>query len=729
MKSLFSWMSVARTSNRWAIPVKIRSGTATVSVPRHTKNIVTTKTTSQKTSLENSANLSARLPAFWQTTMNYSLYAPRLGALQVGLALMAGMSGFTSSYAADSSSSEKPSTKPELSLEVLPPVTIAAHSFGIPLRNTGVSVTRISEQELELQGVYTIDDAIRQSPGVYVTNDCGQRGAFSPIRIRGLNQGFFTLNVVDGIRISDSNVPCSAFFGSQSFMGMETMEVVRGPQGALYGAQAIGGIVAFTLPEGKGDPSYKLFAEGGSFGSILSSASTQGQVGSVSYYVIGGYESTQNDPQHPAYFTNQPGDMDYSQFFQAGRFIISLSDATRLSLSIRHSDNEFQRPGYGSTSISLLEDTYGFTLASLHLESELSRIYSTEFIGGFYNYTYEETGDIDYGYGPSSSYSSTDYRKYQVEWKNLLTWNDAWKTSLGTAWDRIEYNSENAWTASNYSNNESIFAAYAEQFYQPIEGLDFSLAGRWENYQSWGNQFAWRFGTSWEVTGKDSPTRLFSTVGSGFRAPTMVELHGWGPYQLGNPNLKPTDAIGYDLGIEQSLSENHTLTVTGFWTTLSDVISSDSPPLNTGTANAYGVETSIIGKFDDAWDSGYRFVYTYTNPTDNSDRQLPCTAKHVFNAEIHTSPIEKLTVGLGLESAMDRANFRLNQDKVDNYYTLRLFARYKVSETVTIHARVENLTNQSYMLADERYTYWGNTSGTPLMARRIGFFGGVTFEF
>ena len=620
---------------------------------------------------------------------------------------------------------QEKSSKLALSTTQLPPVTVAAHSFGVPVQNTGVSVTKLEVAPLEKEGIYNLDQALQRVPGVYVNNESGQRGANSPIRLRGLNSAAYTLTVVDGMRISDANVPGSAFFGTQSLMGFGSMEVVRGPQGAVYGAQAVGGIIALTLPTGSGEPSYKLFAEGGSFGSFTGAASTQGEVGKLSYSILTGYESTQNDPQHPRRFKNDPGFMDYSQIFESGRLVYSICDKSSLSVSFRHSDNKFERPGYGDSEITRLKDTHDMTLVSATYKAELSRFWSTELLAGYYGYNFEEKGFLQSNFGDFDNYSATDYYKTQVEWKNLLTWNKEWKTSLGVAWDRMNYTTPN--TLLHPVDN--VYAGYAEQFWSPLEGLDFSLAGRWENYEKWGNQSAWRFGSSWQVAGKDSSTRLFGTVGSGFKAPTQVDLFGWGSYSKGNPNLKPTDAMGYDLGIEQKLNETHTLTVAGFWTHLSDIIVG-MDPINNGKANAYGVESALTGSFEDAWNSGYSLAYTYTNAYDKEGKQLPCTARNVVNADIYTSPIESVTVGLGLESSMGRANFTFGDNKrVDDYCNMRLYVRWKTTETLTLHARVENLLNQEYMLSDERSTYAGQTSGGFFNARRIGFFAGATLEF
>lgn len=674
--------------------------------------------------------------------MHRNIFALKSGAIQVGLALFAAGISFAA-----------PATVPTMGEQaaldaiannadttILPPVTVAAHSFGVPVQNTGVSVTKISTEKMEEQGIYTVDDALRRVPGAYVANQEGQRGSSSTVRLRGLNSSSYTLTVVDGIRISDSNMTGSSFMGTQSLLGFQEVEVVRGPEGAVFGAQAVGGIISFNLPTGKGDPSLRLFAEGGSFGSFTGAVIAQGEVGQLAYYIMGGYETTQNDPQYPrSPYLNDPGYADYSQWFEAAKFVLSLNEKSKVNFSFRRSDNTYERPEYdpevdygwgpsGTNMIYRSKDKYDFTFFSASYEAELTKLWSTELLAGYYENNFDEYAS---GMTMMGDYGN-EYKKWQVEWKNQLRWNDQWRTTLGTAWDRAEYTQYGA-TPANNTDTENIIALYAEQFYSPLEGLDFSVAGRWEHYERWSNQFSWRFGSSWQVTGKDSPTRLFATVGTGFQAPSLIDLGGYGDpngwnYWSPNPDLDPTEAIGYDLGIEQKLDKYNTLKVTGFYTHLKDIIvtnSSYTQRINNGKADSYGVEVALSGDFKDYKDTGYTIAYTYTNPIyasgPNDGKQLPATARHTISADVYTTPWDRITVGAGITAAMKRTNYDAAPNYLDGYSNVRVFARWKVCDNVTIHGRIENLLNDKYVLADEYYA--------PIMARRVGFFGGVTIDF
>src|SRR5690242_8741827 len=145
-----------------------------------------------------------------------------------------------------------------------------------------VSVTVIDKDRIEHLGDALVPTLLRLTPSVAVTVQ-GPAGLLTEVRIRGAENNH-TLLFIDGIRANDPATGDFARFELLNADLVSRIEVVRGPQSALWGSDAIGGVVAVNgLAD---DPGYSLAAEGGSFGFRRASAS--GAIGSEKANLAGG---------------------------------------------------------------------------------------------------------------------------------------------------------------------------------------------------------------------------------------------------------------------------------------------------------------------------------------------------------------------------------------------------------------------------------------------------------
>lgn len=668
--------------------------------------------------------------------MLYTKKALQMGAIAVGLAAFAGQSSLAESAKKEDS---KPSVRTE-TMQVMPELTMASHFVGVPYNRSGVSVSIINPEEFQKAGIETLTGALSQTPGVFTLDGGGtwQRGSVSNTVIRGMNKDTYTLTMVDGMRISDANMSGNKLLGITNLFTVGNVEVVKGAQGAVFGSGAIGGVVAMDTPEGEGDPVTRIFAEAGSFGSFNSYVTSSGKIKKLSYFVGVGFETTENDPSiYPSIYDNRTGMNDFRQWQEAVRLGYDINDKVKVSFTYRRLDSYFeyptpyvdynQRPSVPDPHLYNTEDKNRSNLVTGRVDAEISKLWSTSFMVGHYNMDYScHTPGFDFLPNVMRN------RRFQAEWRNALTWNKEWKTIAGMAWDRSDYMSENNYVAKD--EWQSTLAFFAEQMWSPTDSFDASVALRLEHDSVWNNHFTWRYSNSWKVTGKDSPTRIFGSVGSGFRAPTYFEQYAANYGYVGNPDLDVSKSLGGDLGVEQRLADGHYASVTGFWTRIDDEIgtmsvgtwpNSYTTYTNYSHCTSYGVEVAFKGQFKDAWNSGYYANYTFTMPKRDSigkyeTIQMANTARHTINAEVYTSPVEKLTVGFGVTAAMGRTDY--NYARLDNFFTARLFARYQATDNVSLHVRLENLFDQKFIMTND-YNFG------PREARGFGIFGGVTVEF
>lgn len=150
-------------------------------------------------------------------------------------------------------------------------VVVSAAQIDRPASWTGESLSVLTSAELAARQVESVADALRLVPGLGVTRT-GGRGALTTLFPRG-GESDFSLVLVDGLRI---NTFGGGFDFSELGAGeVDRIEVVRGPQSALHGADAIGSVVQIVTKHGAG-PIADGLAEGGSFGTSRIVARTQG---------------------------------------------------------------------------------------------------------------------------------------------------------------------------------------------------------------------------------------------------------------------------------------------------------------------------------------------------------------------------------------------------------------------------------------------------------------------
>lgn len=156
-----------------------------------------------------------------------------------------------------------------------------------PISRTGSSISVVKGETLATSNPGSLVDALRTVPGLDIS-EAGGPGSTSQIRLRGANTGQ-TLVMIDGIRINDPSAASGDFdFAMFAPSSIERIEVLKGPQSALYGSDAMGGVVNIITKKGSGPAQFNVRTEGGSYGTATTNGSVTGSQGPWSYAVTGG---------------------------------------------------------------------------------------------------------------------------------------------------------------------------------------------------------------------------------------------------------------------------------------------------------------------------------------------------------------------------------------------------------------------------------------------------------
>ncbi len=655
--------------------------------------------------------------------MNHLSAAPHGGASRALLALaLAGSFSFAAA-------AEPPDSLPEVELA---PITVSASGgAAVPYDRAGVSVTVLNIPELKKEGIDTVNEALATVPGVAVQpGGLNQRGNVSNIAIRGMNRAQYTLPMVDGMRLysfSDANVTPN-IVGRADLFSLGTLELLRGAQGAVYGAGAMGGVIFMETPEGQGEPSFKLFNEVGSFDSYTGNATAQGREGQLGYFLSTTYERTNNDM---AYADGRPLPAKHAGHYEgwneALRLDADLNPDNKLSFTWRREDADYRclRPVYPGFEAEAYDYSFRSNLVTAKWQLRVDEAYSTSLMAGYYGM------DNMLGRG-----ENIDLRNLQLEWRNIYRWCEHHSTTAGMSWNRSQYDYRSNWPDSDrFDTLDNCYGFFAEHLYRPAPNWDHSLALRWDQSSIWDGLATFRAASNYRFN--DESSRLFASVGSGYKTPAALQRGGlyhsaYGTTSVGNPGLNCEQNLSVDVGLEQQMADEHTVTATLFWLRVEDGIAEQKTNLpncttwvnKSGHWTSQGIELAAQGTWEQSWKTGYRVAFTYTQPKDERGRQLFQTSRQQWSADVHTSPFAGFTTGLGLTASVGRTG--ASAIRLDNYCCLRWYARYELNEQWSFHLRVENLTGERFM-AEE---VWGAAAqGGALLSSGAAVYGGCTLSF
>lgn len=492
-------------------------------------------------------------------------------------------------------------------------VVVSASLGGALAPEVGSSFTVVSSDEIQNQGAETVADALRNVEGVSI-NRTGQMGAVTSAFIRGGNSNY-NLVMIDGIPMND-------FGGGFDLAplpteGVDQIEVLRGPQSALYGSNAIAGAINLVTNQGEGSPHFDFSGEGGSYDTYrlttggeglthgfgwsynLSRVSTSGPVIDDSYrnqtsFVSLSYSRSPrrkivahffgdagaalnpgpwgSDPWGlfggelgiPSHFSRQVQDLFGYQASETEQFSSNFQQVSTVSVVT----DRFFFPSdvFGNSFTNNLRLTAN-TRSEITLSPKDVLVAGFEYDHEQFKNTFVEDADGNPFTIPRNSYAFFAENR----------WNPGsrWFLSTGVRVDSINTGSIAADlvnasrpfipAASVTQVNPRISAAYIAR--QSDEGF---------------------FGI----------TRIHSSFGTGIRAPDGFEL-GF----TDNPNLKPERNISVDAGVEQRFAHDKAvLDVTYFYNTYRDQIVtlggdfsnlSTFDSANLAKSRAYGVESSL----------------------------------------------------------------------------------------------------------------------------------------
>ena len=583
-------------------------------------------------------------------------------------------------------------------------VVVVATRVATPVSQVASSVTVITAADIEARQQRSLPDVLRNVPGVNIVQTGGAGGQTS-LFLRGSNASH-TKVLVDGMDIGDPATPSGAADISKFLPGdIARVEVLRGPQGALYGSDAIGGVVNIITTTGEGPLKLSGSAEGGSFDTFNQSASASGSSGAVHYAVNLQHSRAGATPVTPTNLL-PPGqrrnDDFYDNFTATTKLGFDLADNFDIGFTGRYLNSLGKITGdafdfvtftsFPSPTRTRISTVQYQSRATAHLVLWDGRFDQT--LGLAYGSTITATQDPDNG----DSRAIGD--RVKLDWQGNVIVADGQTLVLGAEHARdalhpgLSFGFPNP--LSRGINTNAGFAALQSDF---GGGFYNSISVRYDDNSRFGDRTTWRVAPVWAIA--DTGTRLKASAGTGFKAPSLQQLYGtFG----GNALLKPETSFGYDVGVEQSLlGDALSGGVTWFHNDIKNLIVSGPAPTftlaNIGRARTQGVESFIRWKALDTLNLG--LDYTYTDAIDAGTKlALLRRPRHKISATGDWQATDDLllnTTLLYVGPQIDgNRDFSIPRLKQDGHVTMDLAVSYRLTEQFSLFGRIENLFDTSY---------------------------------
>jgi vitamin B12 transporter len=582
-------------------------------------------------------------------------------------------------------------------------VVVTSQTLPLDAESSPAPLTILTREQIDQRVATSLPDLLATQPG-FSLGRTGPEGGSASLFLDGGNSNY-TKVLVDGV---PANIPGGLIdFSNFTLDNIDKIEVVHGAESALYGSDAMDGVIQIFTHRGTTRiPEFTAFADGGNFSSGRGGAELSGLLGRFDYSAgVSDLETAGQGPNDA-----------FRDRTLSGNFGWRVSDTARIGLSLRDNDSDAGTPGQTllqpanlTDSIALHDFDAGlhadFTTGS-HWHHQLSgtELYSREF-------NFDPTFPSFFQYNRAGFSGESTYLVHAVA------------VTAG-----YEYEVENGFLSfidmHARRNNQSGFF---DVRWQPIARLTLDAGARAEDDSYFGTRVVPRAGASYVLRtarGAFGDTRLHAAYGQGIVEPRFDQSFGEDPCFPGNPNLSPEESRTVHAGVDQKLASDRVrFTADYFDSRFHNIIGFINSPstsacpfgmgtfFNTNLARARGANFSGEARIT-RWLSGsgsytYDSTRTLSAPTDPAD----IDPNYLVGSRLLRRPVNSGNITLNANYwrmnwnvsgyfTGQRFDYNFPGQIIDPGYALiNLAASYNVAHGFSLYGRINNLANKQYQEA------------------------------
>lgn len=608
----------------------------------------------------------------------------------------------------------------EKEIQLEPIHVYSAYATPVNQDQTASSVTVLTEKDFSERNATYVSDVLKTVPGVAMGAN-GGRGTLTSLFLRGANSNQ-TAVIIDGVKMKPTN-NLGYDFGGLTLSNIERIEVLRGEQSALWGSDAMGGVIYITTKSGL----YKDKPFNVDFDFGTGSHRTRDASLTISGHNDGFYYSLHGDSHR----TSGISALSSNKFYYTSPTGTPFVTGGHTEKDKFHRDNVSLRLGYDDSNkgIELLTShsskTVHYDNDSRQFEQETAyddRAHTRETLFKLSGYvgndkelfkhkisishikTDNDTFDL---YPYSNPYSAYDAKKqsanYQLDINFDREGNIKQGVSILAEYQRATYDSTTFTPRDEKKLTEKSIATEYHLFTEDDHNI--SVSGRFTENSQFENAFTGRIAGAYRLSPNVRPHASF---GSSIQNPSLVEYYGYSGTYHANPNLKPAKSLGGEFGLlMETTNKNHSLDVTYFTRNVRNFIANN--PTWTGVINlegktkVKGIELVYTGKLTK--DLNAYANYTYTQTKDSKDIELIRRPKHTANLGLAYQVTEKLGTNANISYVGKRTDdyygpapsyTQYKGVKLPSYTLVNIGANYQLTDNVNIYLNLNNLFDKKY---------------------------------
>jgi len=558
------------------------------------------------------------------------------------------------------------------------------------------SVTVINQEQLQALSSHSLVDALRQVPSIWVEEQ-GGAGGLTAISLRGAEANH-TLVLLDGVQLNDpTNTRGGAFdVNNINIDSIKRIEIIRGAQSAIYGSDALAGVIHIITIEPTKTAQQNFSATIGEDGYKTASIATSGSIDNVGY----AFKVQSKDG----------GDAIEGSTAKNSEVLAKLNwqaDAHRIDFSYRYFDGEktnFPEQSGGPLLAVLRDlDVSDFTdqNAALAWQWQVNNAWRSKVQASWFNREENLTspGIVPFDAVPATG-SVTDFTRENLSWVNTIgdekrLWANIGLETKHESGDNTGYVDYGFHMPTDFSLDRRINSSFINLNAYATPNLLIQASVRRDDADNLNPKDSGQGGVRYQINENLS---WFANAGKGFKLPSFLAL---GHALIGNKDLRPELATTRDTGVEWS-ANNTRINISYFRNTYKDLIDFDNDlftNVNRDLVDTRGVETEVNWHSqDNQWQLGAHASYAdidAENPLMGRP-QVKAGANAVYVLNNHWQ-FNANYLWVDDRLAASRYTGDAVVETLDNYNRLDVGAKWTINTHVNIHLRFENITDEEYL--------------------------------